>query len=170
VSTSSSETEAPALTGARQALKEIISLREFPRLPAGVGLQEIVDALVDLRARIDRVDELVNVIGQLRSRVKADSLERDFVAEQAWNQSVSAQKPSGGVIWGDSSSAPRERYATASLETLPLQRDRLATAKLLVSMDSLHESARTFQYGLNGYRSDLSTRLRAVQFLMTLEQ
>lgn len=151
-------------------LDEALQLRHGVQVEGAVGDQhQILDTLMAVRVRVDRVEELLNramitrgVIARASSHAKASTAE-------AWDRAVIKQRK-GPVSLDSDYLGARERYAMANLETLELRREEQKLGESQSLADQIVEQIRITYRGLTDLRQDLLTMLRAAQFETTLDR
>ena len=128
-------------------------------------LDEVYDLLRRVRARSDRVDELLAKATQLRGRVRRAKEAADFNADRAVAEATQ-QRAARRVEF----SSAKEREAEAKLDAFE-QRRTLYFANRLVSITTDgYEVIRQVSSQLAEIRSDLRAHLRALQFESGLER
>jgi hypothetical protein len=161
----STEQQEQIRTTVKQWVAEAIALRAGAHLPdtAVVSPQQLRDALVDCRGRLDRVDELLVSATRLKATEQRDAVRCRAYYETQWDQA--AQR------------VPAVEYASA--------RERLAQVNLFVVADARaarvadeavsyategYDVLRTIQRGLDGLRMDIHRMLTAITFESGLER
>lgn len=147
---------------------EALDLRMGARLPAtdaSTGI--LLEALLDVRSRLDRVEEiLANALG-LRSMAARKHTAIRSAVEDAWD-AAAVRGRSAGVR--DEYSSAKERAAAANLEVLDLRRlERVADSQFR-RCDEAVELVRLRLRGLQEVRQDILAVVRIRQFESTLER
>lgn len=137
-------------------------------LGADASYPEVLDALVDLRRRYDRVEEIYLTVLQLKCR--AVLLRNRYQAEagDAWNTAVVKVRQTSSRA-GDEYMGPRERYAEADLMVLDEKLKSRRADALAESASVALECVKTLLRGLDGTRQDHLTWLRTLNFASSLE-
>lgn len=152
----------------RPLLAEAVLLRtEAPPLLAEASPQELLTALAELRARLDRVEAILRGVIRVRAQAKrvVDGLDAQLIEE--WDQALMRVRASG--VRREYEGA-RERYAETNLATLPLRRRvREAQHTLSVAEEAL-ELLRFLHRGLDSHRADLHVMVRALTVERSLDR
>lgn len=128
-------------------------------------IDEVYDLLRRVRARSDRVDELLAKATQLRGRVKRAKEAAEFNADTAVAEATQ-QRAARRVEF----SSAKEREADAKLDAFQQRRVLYFANRLVsISMDG-YEVIRQVSAQLAEIRSDLRAQLRALQFESSLER
>lgn len=149
---------------------EALNLRFSGALPtSAASVADMLDALLDVRQRLDRVEELLTKVIRLRARVHRAATLTTATVDESWDRAVQAQR-TAPVSRGDNFSGPRERYAEANLTVLEERRAARIATELASHADEAHDVIRLVHRGLDGVRHDHLTILRAVQFETSLDR
>jgi hypothetical protein len=154
-----------------EMLDEALTTRQTIMAPLGSNPDELLAALADVRARLDRVEELLASGLRLRGQARRAAEDASFAADVAWAQALESIKSAPVRRGGsDSFEGPRERYAQADLAIFDAKRHTRALARQASEMDDYVEVLRLTLRGLDGVRSDLLVMLRAFQVEARLER
>ncbi len=135
----------------------------------GEGPSEVLARLLEIRNRIDRVEELLIRSLRVKARVHRLNASVQATVDDEWDQAVSATRSSPSLR-GSDMVGPRERYAEANLTTLSSRREARKVADLASYADEAVDTIRVALRGLGDVRQDLNTVLRALQFESSLER
>lgn len=153
-----------------KVVSEVISLRYGASLPPTFsGAQQVLDSLVDVRRRLDRVEELLVYTIQIKGRAHSENELKKSQADQHWAEALRQGKRSP-VMRGNEYEGPRERYAEADLATLNERREARQSQDLEDFANSCLDVIRTAHRGLDGLRQDHLAVLRAAQMENALER
>lgn len=149
---------------------EALDLRFGGALPdSSAGNKQIVDTLLDVRRRVDRVEEVYGKAIRLRAEARRQHTAVKAVVEDAWDRSaVAARRASVGR--GDEYATARERHAMANLDVLELRRDERSAGQVVDVCDEAVEMLRLTYRGLVDLRQDFLAILRSIQFETTLDR
>lgn len=150
-------------------VREAISLRfdtKLPVYPAAAPL--VLEALLEVRSRLDRVEELLGQVVRMRSRVAERANLATATVGDAWDSEATRMRQAP-VSMGEYSSA-KERAAEANLAVLDLRREQRSAAELLAACESARDVIRLSHSGLEGLRHDLRTWLHALSFESHLDR
>lgn len=137
-------------------------------LGADASYPEVLDALVDLRKRYDRVEEIYRNVLQLKCGAVLARNRLQAEVSDAWNEAVVKVRQTSSRA-GDEYMGPRERYAEADLMILGEKlKSRKADALAEYATTAL-ECVRTILRGLDGTRQDHLTWLRTLNIASNLE-
>jgi hypothetical protein len=137
--------------------------------PTESGPQQVLESLLRVRSRLDRVEALAVRATRARGRLQRASQAAKAQAGEAWDREI-ARVRSSPVRRGDEFTGPRERYAEANLATLVEQRTERQSSLLLVSADTAVDAIRQCQRGLDSLRQDHIAVMRSYQFESHLER
>lgn len=165
MSTSTSEIQGYLDTAVQEATKHRTGKTE---LGPEATYPDVLDALVDLRKRYDRVEEIYRNVLQLRHRATLLKNQRQAEASDAWNAAVLRVRQTS-VRAGDEFMGPRERYAEADLMTLEEKLKARQADALAESASTALECVRTILRGLDGTRQDHLTWLRTLNIASSIE-
>ena len=149
----------------REWITEAVALRAGAYLPDTpvVGPQQLREALLDVRARLDRVDELFVSCTQLRAASQRQTTALRANAEDQWDQ-VAKRLPAVEYQSG------RERAAQINLHTVAVVRLVRQADEALSHVSEGYDVLRTISRGLDGLRMDLHRMLTAMTFESGLER
>lgn len=117
--------------------------------------QHIRIALLDVRARLDRIEEILSNFIRLRGATVRQAVAARHAAGDAWDaHAVAARR-------GDYEGA-KERYAQWSVATLDEQRSARQAEKQQSVLDEAVEIVRLVYKGLDATRYDLHVLLRSI--------
>lgn len=140
-------------------LEEALSLRQAIEVNFSSADEDLAEARQDIRRKIDRLEELLNVVVRIRYSYKR-SVEKDqFELDEAWDRAVRDSKPK--VAFGSDMIAPRERYADANLKTLEQHRKLNESKEVLSHVQEAEEVVRNCYKGLDGLRLELSSVIKS---------
>lgn len=134
---------------------------------AVAGPQDLIQALVRVRARLDRLEELYTVSLRAKGRTVRAAQEATRIADEAWNAVSVASRQ--GHRRSDYVGA-KEHYADNSIATLNEQRGAKQAHRLADYATEANEVIRLVHRGLDAYRSDILAIIRAKQFETHLER
>jgi hypothetical protein len=153
-------------------LSEALGLRSGLSLPSiNQGPVEVLERLIDVRTRLDRVEELLSRAVRFRTAVRSRLKEASGSLDEAWATKVaqpSARRRVASDGWGGS--APRERYAEADLATLDEKRNVRRLEQWFDQVNDAVEVIRQAHRGLDTTRQDLHLILRAISVESALER
>jgi hypothetical protein len=150
---------------------ELSSLRNGVTIPLpSQGPQVFLSALLDVRGRLDRMEEVFRSLIRLKATVDNINSDLSFEADTAWAEALArASSKSSARITGEYH-GPRERYAEADLAVLDLRKRQRDIAKRVAGFQAYLDEVRTAHRGLEGVRQDLLAALRSFQFESSLER
>lgn len=137
----------------------------LPRPDASTG--ELLDALLDVRRRLDRMEELLVTVLQLRGLAARTHTALRIQADDAWDE-VAVRQRQAAVR--DEYSSAKERAAAANLDVLDLRRAERAGERTLRLCDEAVESIRTRYRGASDVRQDILAVVRIRQFESAMER
>lgn len=149
-------------------VEESIKLRMEVKLPgAHATTESMLDTLLEVRVRLDRLEELVGNILRLRAGFRRKYTAVRIEVDDAWDQAAVRQR---GASVRDEYSSAKERSAATNLEVLDLRRaERIADVDAR-SCDEAVEQIRLRYRGLCDVRLDLLAIVKARQFESTLDR
>lgn len=149
---------------------EALDLRFAGGLPGPQSApKQILDALLDVRRRLDRVEALLGRAVRIRARCARASAAAKAAADDAWDRAAQRGR-SAPVARGDEFSSARERHADANLAVLDERRAAREAAGLADHADEAVEVLRLAHRGLADLRQDVMAILRALQFESHLDR
>jgi hypothetical protein len=157
------------LTGILASLTdEAIRLRMEVTLPGPHAPgDELLACLLDVRVRLDRLEEILGNTLRLRSGAVRRTTALRIQLDDAWDEAAVRQRQS---TVRDEYSSAKERAAATNLEVLDLRRaERTADADAR-SCDEAVEQIRLRYRGLSDLRQDIHTIVKARQFESTLDR
>lgn len=135
-----------------------------PSLPVDATVaSEIMQVLLDVRQRLDRLEGLLGVARRAKGRAHRASRTGRWEADTSWDQAVVA-------IPRREYEGPRERYAEASLASLVQQRTARAGENLSSVADEAYDVIKMAHDGMSSLRYDLVAMLRGFGFESSLER
>jgi hypothetical protein len=129
--------------------------------------QELLACLLDVRQRLDRMEELLASALQLRSLSAKQHTAARIIADDAWDQAATVARQSAVR---DEYSSAKERTAATNLEVLDLRRAERRTDQLARDCVDAVTFLRLRYDGLAGIRQELLALIRARQFETTLDR
>jgi hypothetical protein len=148
---------------------EAVELRFSGDIPGPQSApKQILDALYEVRRRLDRVEFLLSQAIRVRGKLRESNDAATAEVDDAWDSSIHTTR-SAAVVRDDYTSA-KERYAEANLATLDLRRTQRAAAAVLAHADTSVDLLRLSLRGLGDLRQELLTVLRTLQFESHLER
>jgi hypothetical protein len=149
-------------------LVRVADLRAGLTLPAlGDGPGGLLEVLVDVRSRLDQVEEFLTQLTRLRGAARRAARQAKDVADDAWNASVTGGQRRRGDF---GEAAPRERYAQADLAVLDRRREERRMAYRVSFAEEAVELTQLAYRGLSDTRRDLHVLLRAIEIENSLER
>lgn len=132
------------------------------------GPKELADALLDIRARLDRVEYLLQHAMRIRNAARHRATALRQIADDAWDKAITAQRNT--PVRRDDYATGKERHAEANLAVMTdLRAARDAEAVHASCADSV-ELLRLHHRGLADMRQDVLALLRVFQFESNLER
>lgn len=130
-------------------------------------MASIMDALMDVRQRLDRVENLLTESLRIRlvGRIILDHTRAE--ADDAWD--VATVKARNAAARDEFSSA-KERAARSNLEVLELRRSERRQVDSVARYDSAVETIKIKMRGLADIRQDILTIIKGKQFESTLDR
>jgi len=129
------------------------------------SIAEMTDLLLRVRARADRVDELLSKVTLARGRARRAKEEAAFTADRALMQATQIR----GAKRTEFSSAA-ERAADAKLDSFEERRVAYLRDRLVSVTNDAHEVISQVHWQLDAIRKDLRASLHALQFESSLER
>lgn len=149
------------------SVREAADLRRHKSLPGpGADPQEVLESLLEVRRRYDRVEEIYLTVLQVRGKIARAKQARQAEAEDAWNEALKRARASPTR---EDYEGPRERYAEADLATIDFKVKARQAEALASIADGALECIKTVLRGLDGTRQDHLTWLRSLSFQSHLE-
>lgn len=147
---------------------EAVALRVGAKLPGAHATTEtLLDSLLDVRQRLDRVEELLGNALRIRTEAHRQHTACRVVADDAWDQAAVSQRQSAVR---DEYSSAKERTAYSNLEVLDLRRAERSAEQLVRVCDSAVEGIRLRHRGLADVRQDVLAIIKARQFESSLDR
>jgi hypothetical protein len=168
------EPQEPQSTVLRQSLdvyvNEALDLRFGYELPDVHGSpKETLDALHEIRGRLDRVEYLYGRVMRIRARTKRYADASKARADEAWDIELQSFRQRTDRR-GDEFVSAKERYAHANLATVDDQREARQAAELASIAEEAHDLLRLTHRGLADLRQELLAVLRGFQHESSLER
>jgi len=146
----------------------VADLRAGLTLPAlGDGPGGLLEVLVDVRSRLDQVEEFLTQLTRLRGAARRAARQAKDAADDGWNASVTGGQRRRGDF---GEAAPRERYAQADLAVLDRRREERRMAYRVSVAEEAVELTQLAYRGLSDTRRDLHVLLRAIEIEHSLER
>lgn len=133
------------------------------------GPQRILDSLVRVRRRLDRVEYLLAQAVIIKGAVGRSLDAAQAEADDAWESHVVEQRRAP-VRRGDDFSGPREKYAEASVATLEQKIAARAAQDLASRATEAEQVVRSLYRGLDSLRYDHIALLNGMNVLHQLER
>lgn len=154
-------------------ITEALGLRSGLVLPSiDQGPVEVLERLIEVRTRLDRVEELLSRAVRFRTAVRVRLKEASGSLDEAWASKVAqpaaVRRRAASDGWGGA--APRERYAEADLATLEEKRNVRRLEQWFDQVNDAVEVIRQAHRGLDTTRQDLHLILRAMSVESSLER
>lgn len=147
---------------------EVIELRMGAVLPgAYASTQDLLDSLLDVRQRVDRVEEIFGNVLRLRASSARKHAAVRIQVDDAWDEAAVRQRSSSVR---DEYSSAKERTAATNLEVLDLRRLERTADGDTRRCDEAVEFVRLRYRGLTDVRQDLLTIIKARQFESSLDR
>lgn len=163
-----SQLEEQMLSWVKEALDLRFAQNGGEYLSTEHGSNPVLNGLLSVRGRLDRVEELLSMATRARGRVGRAVAVAKAVNDDRWDVEVRAEgaRPmrQGEFV------APREKYANANLETLNEKRDFRAAERLYSFADEAYEVIRTVYRGLDNVRQDHLAVIRHLSWESNLER
>lgn len=151
-------------------VREALDLRFAGELPKpGLDGALLTGLLLDVRQRLDRVEELLARALRIRGHARRQADHVSAVAEDALDGAI-VRARTAPAIRGDEYSSAKERLAHANLQVLDERRAARAAAELAHHCDEAVDLLRLTQRGLESTRHDHLALLRALQFESTMDR
>lgn len=148
------------------ATKSRFTLPPFPESPTPDQIQA---RLVDLRARLDSVEQDVIDAVSLKFRAQRVFAASDFNATEAWDKALEKVRKAPS-FQGSEYTGPRERYSEANLATFDQQRARRFADHAKSFAEEAYTVVVACQRGLDAARQDCLAWLRSLVFESSLDR
>jgi hypothetical protein len=143
---------------------EALELRHSGEDPPSIGSdpQDVLDSLLRVRKRLDRVEGILAAVERAKGRVARSLAVANFSSQVAWDEALKnvRQREYQGS---------KERYAEANLASLVERRNAHQMEVLFESARTAAVVVRDAHRGLNGVREDHLAILRAMNIGTRLE-
>ena len=144
-------------------VSEVLKLRSSVSLPSASSVpQAVLDSLLDVRAKADRVEELSITVLRMRAQLGRREAALKALVEDSWAQALTDLKGTGSRQ-RDQYEGPRERYAEADLAVLSDKRTLRKLEELMSVVDEASDVIRVAFRGINDIMNDHRTWLRLIQ-------
>jgi hypothetical protein len=130
----------------------------------------VLDSLINVRKRLDRVHELMAQSTRLKSRAIRSKFAAKYDAEDAWDHSLEKQRTASVRRNSNDFEGPRERYSKANLDSFDEQRAKRKAEATASRVEEADEVIRQCHWGLDTLRQDHITILRTLGFESSLER
>lgn len=151
-------------------VEEVLRLRLEASIPHSSAIpQAVLDSLLDVRAKSDRVEAISIQVMRMRHRAARKVASLKASVDDAWSQAIVDVKKAGARS-GDQYEGPRERYAQADLAVLTLKRESRKAEELLSILDEASDVIKTALRGLNEVIQDHRIWLRTIQVQSYIEK
>lgn len=136
-------------------------------LPAHPGNHpdEIVDTLIRLRQRADRVDEIVSQVRRLKGRLSRNLSDTQLEAEIKRDEAYQKNRATRVAEY----TTAEERRADAALDSIQEKRAAHSAKRLADLAAEAYDVVKDTAWGLSAYRQDLRAILHAMQVIQKLE-
>jgi hypothetical protein len=160
----------PEEVAARQRYAELAAEmaghRDVKVLSAGAAPPEVYDLLLDVRARLDRAEGIIQESAEFRARARRKARRLAADADEAYDLALTRMGRQGARPEYEGA---QERYAQARLDSLGERTDARTAQRLADIADDGHERLRTSYFALRDIREELLTALRYLPWLSSLE-
>lgn len=165
------ETEAAVLEWVEEALELRHGAADDPDGPLTPQSPDALTSdlsllLLRVRARSDRVDELLAKSTRAKARAKRAQDQAQYVADTAYDRATQENQASRRAEFTTS----RERHADAAIATLEERRHAHFAARLVSITTEAHEVIRQVHWQLDAIRKDLRASIHSIQFESSLER
>jgi hypothetical protein len=140
-------------------LVEAERLRKIVMPAAGAGPRDYRDRLLEARASLDRMEEILLQVYRMRGGMLRKAADCEHAAEDRWN-ALAAQAAQTGQGARDYEGA-KERYARWSVQCFDLTRAARQWTRAADLAVETAEQLRTMHFGLRDVRAELIEHLRA---------
>lgn len=147
---------------------ECVQLRmgaALPEVDSATG--DVFAALLDVRRRMDRVEELLSTVLKLRAMAARKHTALRISADDAWDDAAVRQRQQ---TVRDEYSSAKERTAATNLAVLDMRRLERTSRVDLELCDGVVEQIRLRFRGLADLRQDLHSIIKLRQFESTLDR
>ncbi len=128
----------------------------------------LIDSLLLVRKRLDRVEELLQILTRARGRALRASQEAERAAQEAWDQASVASRT--GPSRRSEYDGARANNADNNLATLSQQRHAFQAKRVFEFVHECYQVVKTVYYGLDNFRQDHLAIIRAMSFESHLER
>lgn len=143
----------------KDIIEESLSLRKAVEVDFSSSDEELAESRQDIRRKIDRMEELLNIVVRIRYAYKRTVDKEQAELDEAWDRAVRDSKPK--VAFGSDMIAPRERYADANLKTLEQHRKVNDSKEVLSHVQEAEEVVRNCYKGLDGLRLEVASVIKS---------
>lgn len=145
-------------------LAEVAELRQVQVPKPGAPPPEVYEALLTVRANLDRVETILSQAMTVRSGAELSARELADLAADKLDQQIKARSARARDY-----EAARERLAEANLDALAERHAARSAQKLADMAASIEARIRLAHRGLDGLRSDLLAALRYLPWESSLD-
>lgn len=156
----------------RALVTEGLSLRFDPEKALTFTIaspKTVLESLIALRGRLDRLEELVAIASRAKGRATRAAAEAARVARERWD-AASVQARSGAARRREDFTGAKEHYADYNLATLNEQRGAFQAERLADFASETLEVLKLIHRGLDNYRADHLAIIRSLSFESHLER
>ncbi len=143
---------------------------EAPTPPIDGGPSDVLPSLLDVRQRLDRVEELLRHAMTIRAHYEAAQASATNTASDAFDTAITPRQAGTTSYAGAEYTSAKERQAAANLATLGEARRARQAADDYRNAHLIVEQLRLMHRGLEGVRQDHLTVIRALQFETVLDR
>lgn len=136
-------------------------------VPWEEGHQAVMQELVRVRSRSDRVDGLLAKATQAKGRARRAQEHAAFIASQAYDE---AQVSNSNRRLPNSFTTREEKNADAALDSLEERRAAHQAERLVSITSESYDVINQIHWQLNAIRTDLRAQIHAIQFENSLER
>lgn len=136
-------------------------------LPSGGTPQEVLDSLIRVRRRLDRVEFLLASVIRLRGMAARAAEATRAELDDQWDRKSVENRRRGGV---NDFSGAKERYADVNVALFDQRREVRAAEDLKSRADEAEQIVRTAHRGLDALRYDHIAVLNGMSMLHHLER
>jgi hypothetical protein len=153
-------------------LKEASELRYgVVNPPSTADMSELLQALQDFRARLDRIEYLLTSAVLSKGKTARSLRKAKDDLNDKWDDSLirSNDRKAANLVAAQQFEAPREKYASANLATFEYQRFARAAEDDHSWTETTVDALQKMYRGLDSARQDLLTRIKAIPMVNSLE-
>lgn len=146
--------------------KESAELRKFSRPPHEATMDQVHAAVVDARARLDRLEEIRTATGAVKRATMGGQLAAEERARDAWDACADRDKHTQVRDY----EGAEERYARWRLATIELIRAARIARTLAEQAAQVADDVTTRYFGLQGTQREMLESLKYLQWESHLER